>query len=88
IESIFDAEVNQKKLSEIEEVTIAGLTGYKVMYEDYKSINIECCFDVMHGEENRTITIWAYTEKQFGEEAIADMQSLFDQVVSDIRVND
>ena len=88
IESIFDAEVNQKKLSEIEEVTIAGLTGYKVMYEDYKSINIECCFDVMNGEEKRTITIWAYTEKQFGEEAIADMQSLFDQVVSDIKVND
>ena len=88
IESIFDAEVNQKKLSEIEEVTVAGLTGYKVMYEDYKSINIECCFDVMNGEEKRTITIWAYTEKQFGEEAIADMQSLFDQVVGDIKVND
>ena len=42
----------------------------------------------MNGEEKRTITIWAYTEKQFGEEAIADMQSLFDQVVSAIKVND
>lgn len=87
IESVFDSETSQKKLSEIEEVTVAGLQGYKVMYEDYKSINIECCFDVKLGEESRTITVWAYTDKRFGEDAIADMQAMFDKVIEDITIN-
>ena len=87
IESVFDSETSQKKLSEIEEVTVAGLKGYKVMYENYKSINIECCFDVKLGEESRSITVWAYTDKRFGEDAIADMQSMFDKVIEDITIN-
>ena len=86
IESVFDSETSQKKHSEIEEVTVAGLHGYKVMYEDYKSINIECCLDLEDGEDTKTVTVWAYTDKRFGEDAIADMKAMFDRVIEDIQV--
>ena len=88
IESICDTETNHKMLSQIEEVTVAGLSGYKVMYEDYKSVNIECCLDLDDGEESTVITIWAYTDKRFGESAIEDMKALFNEVVSDIKAGE
>lgn len=86
IESIFDSETNHEKIGEIEPVSIAGFAGYKVMYEDRKSINIECCLDVHNSDEVRTLTLWAQTDKQFGEDAVEDMKALFNEVVSDIRV--
>ena len=55
------------------------------MYEDYKSVNIECCLDV-NSDEVRTLTLWAQTDKQFGEAAVEDMKTLLDKVVSDIKV--
>ena len=87
IESIFDSETNHKKLGEIEKVTIAGFKGYKVMYEDYKSTNIECCLDVEDDSELHTLTIWAQTDKSFGEGAIEDMTAFFDKVIADIRAD-
>lgn len=85
IESIFDPETEHKMIGEIEAVSIAGFDGYKVMYEDYKSVNIECCLDV-NSDEVRTLTLWAQTDKQFGEAAVEDMKTLLDKVVSDIKV--
>lgn len=88
IESVFDSETSQKKLGEIEEVTVAGLKGYKVMYEDYKSTNIECCLDVGEAPNLKTLTIWAYTDNAFGEGAVEDMKAFFEKVSTDIKVDE
>lgn len=88
IDSIFDSETNHKMIGMIEEVTIADFNGYQVMYEDYKSINIECCLDIPDNDEVHTLTLWAQTDKIFGEAAVEDMKALFEKVVSDIRVNE
>ena len=88
IESIFDSETGHKKLGEIEEVTIAGFKGYKVMYDDYKSTNIECCLDVGEEPDLNTLTIWAYTDREFGEGAVEDMKAFFEKVAADIKADE
>ena len=88
IDSIFDSETGHKMLGEIEEVTVAGCKGYKVMYEDYKSTNIECCLDVGVAPNLQTFTIWAYTDKELGEGAVEDMKVFFEKVAADIKVGE
>ena len=88
IDSIFDSETNHKKLGEVEEVTVAGYNGYKVMYEDHKSVNIECCLDVGEAPDLHTLTIWAQTDKSFGEGAVEDMKAFFEKVAADIKAGE
>lgn len=88
IDSIFDSETGHKMLGEIEELTVAGCKGYKVMYEDYKSTNIECCLDVGVAPNLQTFTIWAYTDKELGEGAVEDMKVFFEKVAADIKVGE
>ena len=85
IESIFDSESGYKKIGDIEPVLIAGYGGYRVMYQDDKTVNIECCIDVENNSEDSTITIWAHTDKRFGDGATEDMMNLFTQIIAGIK---
>lgn len=87
IESIFDSETGYEKVGEIEEVTLAEFNGYKVMYQDQRSVNIECCFDVNQDSDVVTLTVWAKTDRVLGEEAIVKMKALLDAVIADVRVD-
>ena len=86
IDSIFDSETGHKKLSEIENVLVAGFNGYQVMYENSKTVNIECCFDIKHNPDAQALTVWAYTDKQFGEDAITDMRAIYNMLMADIKL--
>ena len=85
IESIFDSETGCKQVEEIEPIAIGGNYGYRVMYENQKTINIECCIDIQQNSQSSTITIWAYTDKQSGDVSIENMRTLFDNIITSFK---
>lgn len=86
IDSIFDSEFGYKKIGEIEPIVIEGYNGYSVRYENEKTVNYECCIDVANDLGESTITIWARTDRRFGESAVEDMKDLFEEIISGIQL--
>ena len=86
IESIFDEGASFRKVGEITELHKAGLDGCYVVYENDKEFHIEACLDTPDVEDCHTLTVWAHTEKKYGEEATAEMVRLYTQVLDSIEV--
>lgn len=87
IESIFDEEDNFKKLSEIVEIERAGLDGYSVTYEDSKAYHLEVCLNTPMLSECPTFMVWGRTERKNGEEGVALVKTLCNQILESIRVS-
>ena len=86
IESIFEEELSYRKISEITELHRAGLDGCYVVYEDDELIHIEACLNTPGIENCNSFTVWARTEKKYGEEEVARMMRLYTQALESIRV--
>ena len=86
IESIFEEELSYRKVSEITELHRAGLDGCYVVYEDDELIHIEACLNTPGIENCNSFTVWARTEKKYGEEEVVRMMRLYTQALESIRV--
>jgi len=86
IESIFEEELSYRKVSEITELHRAGLDGCYVVYEDDEMLHIEACLNTPGIENCNSFTVWARTEKKYGEEEVARMMRLYTQALESIRV--
>ena len=87
IESIFDEEDNFKKLSEITEISRAGLDGYSVVYEDSKAYHWEACLNTPETSVCPTFTVWGRTEKNEDEDVVTRMVKLCKDILDSIRVS-
>jgi len=87
IESIFDEEGSYTKIKEIESVTVAGFQGYKAMYQNSKSVNIECCLEITGDENYKSFTVWGRVDREKGESGIDEMLKIFNLALNQIRSN-
>lgn len=87
IESIFDEEDTYRKVGEITELHKARLEGCYVVYEDNTTLHIEACLNTPEIERCHTFTVWAHTDKKYGEEEIARMMRLYTQALDSIQVD-